>query len=138
MKKIIIIGIAILSVVLIGWWWLSDDIERTPETALREVTKGYFGVNIEVIEPIVTHFEEHWCPNGDGDCRIEFKYEGDHPAFFKQFNRLPFKADPTYGTPVGFPDIKQGYYMLVQDNESFMVLIINSQNRTGTLLYVFS
>lgn len=139
MRKILIINIIILCALMSGC--LSP--KRNPDTTLRSVPLSLFKVNIDEISPVVTRFEEQWCPNGDGYCCIEFKYEGEHPAFFEQFKHLPFKEDwrqPT-GVPRYFKDLQAGYYLFhyyKTDPRDHEFLIIDSANRTGVLYCEYS
>lgn len=141
MKKIIIIGITILSVILIGWWWWSDDTKRTPDYVLRVAVENDFEINMNEINPSVTYFDEQWCPNGDGYCYIEFKYEGDPPDFFKQFKQLSANNTMSFGQINShFRNLKQGYYMFTRDvidPRNFKVLVIDPKERIGVLYYEY-
>lgn len=135
-RKIIYSAIAFLFVATEGCSFLSRD----PVKVLPMIVEMEFGIKINEINPVVTDYEEVWCPSGDGFCRIEFKYEGDHPDFFQRFRLLPFNEnwERRSTLSVDYWNLQEGYYLFkadVDDPRDYFVLIINAANHTGILFY---
>ncbi len=138
MKKIVIIAVAILFVRMEG----CSLFTRDPAEVLPKIVKEEFNVTIEEITPVITDYKEEWSPSGDGFCRIEFKYDGDHSVFFEQFKSLPFNEswEKLPSPAQDFWNLKEGRYLFkaeADDPRDFYILILDTANHTGILYYEF-
>lgn len=110
---------------------------RNPIRVLKTSLREDFGINSKILHPVVTHFHEQWCLNGNGEMLVKFNYSAsmsDIQHILPEMKVLPGSEPKMQLLESEYSPT--GYYMYKERSLSFKVFILDTLNKKG-VLYVF-
>ena len=147
MKKLIIIVSIILLLVVIVQGIQCFFFRHTPERLL----KWQFNISLKGFDYTIETFEEQWCPNGDGQALVIYKFNKLTPEnidYLKSFALKPLPISEKDSKLMTFNEIPKeyfnvdtGYYIYeplsTHDPRDYKVFVVDTEKKMAVLYYQY-
>ena len=119
--------------------------KRTPESVL----KSTFGISLKDFDYSVETFEEQWCPNGDGQALVVYKFNKltqENIDYLKGFGLKPLpiseeERNIIWEIPKQFFESNTGYYIYESlhniDFRDYKVFVVDTEKKIAVLYYQY-